>query len=77
MSDPKDLKLLVVTVATDETDGYQRFMKSCKHFNFNVKVSIYVYVCIQLVIIFNYSCSLTKFVFIIRWTLKHDNIHVT
>uniref|UniRef100_A0A7N6BZL3 Prolyl 4-hydroxylase alpha subunit domain-containing protein n=1 Tax=Anabas testudineus TaxID=64144 RepID=A0A7N6BZL3_ANATE len=31
-------KLLVVTVATKETDGFTRFMKSAKHFNYSVKV---------------------------------------
>ncbi|XP_026224637.1 procollagen-lysine,2-oxoglutarate 5-dioxygenase 1a [Anabas testudineus] len=34
---PED-KLLVVTVATKETDGFTRFMKSAKHFNYSVKV---------------------------------------
>ncbi|KAG7224293.1 hypothetical protein INR49_000536 [Caranx melampygus] len=31
-------KLLVVTVATQETDGFRRFLKSAKHFNYTVKV---------------------------------------
>ncbi|KAM7411025.1 hypothetical protein PAMA_021146 [Pampus argenteus] len=31
-------KLLVVTVATKETDGFKRFMRSAKHFNYTVKV---------------------------------------
>ncbi|XP_073435216.1 procollagen-lysine,2-oxoglutarate 5-dioxygenase 2 isoform X1 [Dendrobates tinctorius] len=31
-------KLLVVTVATRETDGFHRFMQSAKHFNYTVKV---------------------------------------
>uniref|UniRef100_A0A8C4HTS3 Procollagen-lysine,2-oxoglutarate 5-dioxygenase 1 n=1 Tax=Dicentrarchus labrax TaxID=13489 RepID=A0A8C4HTS3_DICLA len=31
-------KLLVVTVATKETDGFRRFMRSAKHFNYTVKV---------------------------------------
>uniref|UniRef100_A0A8C6UVK9 Procollagen-lysine,2-oxoglutarate 5-dioxygenase 1 n=1 Tax=Neogobius melanostomus TaxID=47308 RepID=A0A8C6UVK9_9GOBI len=31
-------KLLVVTVATKETDGFRRFMRSAKHFNYSVKV---------------------------------------
>uniref|UniRef100_A0A8C4HSB4 PLOD1-3-like GT domain-containing protein n=1 Tax=Dicentrarchus labrax TaxID=13489 RepID=A0A8C4HSB4_DICLA len=33
-----DEKLLVVTVATKETDGFRRFMRSAKHFNYTVKV---------------------------------------
>ncbi|XP_035512692.1 procollagen-lysine,2-oxoglutarate 5-dioxygenase 1 isoform X2 [Morone saxatilis] len=33
-----DEKLLVVTVATKETDGFRRFMQSAKHFNYTVKV---------------------------------------
>ncbi|XP_069581318.1 procollagen-lysine,2-oxoglutarate 5-dioxygenase 1 isoform X2 [Brachyistius frenatus] len=31
-------KLLVVTVATKETDGFRRFMRSAKHFNYTVQV---------------------------------------
>lgn len=31
-------KLLVLTVATQETDGFTRFMRSAKHFNYSVKV---------------------------------------
>ncbi|XP_020670889.3 procollagen-lysine,2-oxoglutarate 5-dioxygenase 2 isoform X1 [Pogona vitticeps] len=31
-------KLLVLTVATKETDGFHRFIKSAKHFNYIVKV---------------------------------------
>ncbi|XP_056306418.1 procollagen-lysine,2-oxoglutarate 5-dioxygenase 2 isoform X2 [Danio aesculapii] len=31
-------KLLVLTVATQETDGFLRFMQSANYFNFNVKV---------------------------------------
>uniref|UniRef100_A0A8D3CPC8 Procollagen-lysine,2-oxoglutarate 5-dioxygenase 1 n=1 Tax=Scophthalmus maximus TaxID=52904 RepID=A0A8D3CPC8_SCOMX len=31
-------KLLVVTVATKETDGFRRFLSSAKHFNYTVKV---------------------------------------
>ncbi|XP_029911050.1 procollagen-lysine,2-oxoglutarate 5-dioxygenase 1 isoform X2 [Myripristis murdjan] len=34
---PQD-KLLVVTVATKETDGFRRFLRSAKHFNYTVKV---------------------------------------
>ncbi|XP_056155330.1 procollagen-lysine,2-oxoglutarate 5-dioxygenase 2 isoform X2 [Lampris incognitus] len=34
---PKE-KLLVLTVATDETDGFFRFMQSANFFNYNVKV---------------------------------------
>ncbi|XP_071379537.1 procollagen-lysine,2-oxoglutarate 5-dioxygenase 1 isoform X2 [Centroberyx affinis] len=34
---PKE-KLLVVTVATKETDGFRRFMRSAKNFNYTVKV---------------------------------------
>lgn len=33
-------KLVVVTVATKETDGFRRFMKSAKHFNYTVKVGM-------------------------------------
>ena len=44
ISDAKDLKLVVVTVATEQTDGYKRFMKSCRLNNLDVKViSIYLY----------------------------------
>lgn len=32
-------KLLVVTVATKETDGFRRFLGSAKHFNYTVKVT--------------------------------------
>lgn len=31
-------KLLVLTVATEETDGFQRFMQSAQYFNYSVKV---------------------------------------
>lgn len=31
-------KLLVVTVATKESDGFRRFLRSAKHFNYTVKV---------------------------------------
>uniref|UniRef100_A0A8B9RBR6 Procollagen-lysine,2-oxoglutarate 5-dioxygenase 1 n=1 Tax=Astyanax mexicanus TaxID=7994 RepID=A0A8B9RBR6_ASTMX len=31
-------KLLVLTVATKETDGFKRFMRSAQHFNYTVKV---------------------------------------
>ncbi|KAM3932213.1 procollagen-lysine,2-oxoglutarate 5-dioxygenase 2 isoform 2-T2 [Leptodactylus fuscus] len=31
-------KLLVLSVATQETDGFHRFMQSAKHFNYTVKV---------------------------------------
>ncbi|KAJ8016418.1 hypothetical protein DPEC_G00007010 [Dallia pectoralis] len=31
-------KLLVLTVATKETDGFRRFMRSAQHFNYTVKV---------------------------------------
>ncbi|XP_061829196.2 procollagen-lysine,2-oxoglutarate 5-dioxygenase 1 isoform X2 [Nerophis lumbriciformis] len=34
----KEDKLLVVTVATKETDGFRRFLRSAKHFNYTVKV---------------------------------------
>ena len=33
-----DLKLVVVTVATKETDGFRRFMRSSKIYNIDVKV---------------------------------------
>ncbi|XP_065060867.1 procollagen-lysine,2-oxoglutarate 5-dioxygenase 1-like isoform X1 [Rhopilema esculentum] len=36
--DIKGLKLVVVTVATKETDGYKRFMRSCNLYGINVKV---------------------------------------
>lgn len=32
-------RLQVVTVATSETDGYTRFMRSAKHLNLEVEVS--------------------------------------
>lgn len=31
-------KLIVVTVATKETDGFRRFLRTAKHFNYTVKV---------------------------------------
>lgn len=31
-------KLLVLTVATKETDGFKRFMSSARHFNYTIKV---------------------------------------
>lgn len=34
----EELKLLALTVATDETDGYKRFMRSAKANNIDVKV---------------------------------------
>ncbi|XP_056868815.1 procollagen-lysine,2-oxoglutarate 5-dioxygenase 2 isoform X2 [Takifugu flavidus] len=34
---PKE-KLLVLTVATEETDGFQRFLQSARYFNYSVKV---------------------------------------
>ncbi|XP_029013204.1 procollagen-lysine,2-oxoglutarate 5-dioxygenase 1 [Betta splendens] len=34
----REERLLVVTVATKETDGFARFMRSAKHFNYTVKV---------------------------------------
>ena len=34
----EDLKLLVLTVATEATDGYERFMRSCRANNIDVKV---------------------------------------
>ncbi|XP_075705409.1 multifunctional procollagen lysine hydroxylase and glycosyltransferase LH3 [Rhinoderma darwinii] len=33
----KPEKLLVVTVATDTTEGYQRFLRTARHFNYTVK----------------------------------------
>ena len=36
---PDELRLLALTVATDETDGYKRFMKSAKANHIDVKVS--------------------------------------
>ncbi|KXJ12688.1 Procollagen-lysine,2-oxoglutarate 5-dioxygenase 3 [Exaiptasia diaphana] len=35
---PEDLELLVLTIATEETDGYKRFMRSCRHYNLSVRV---------------------------------------
>ena len=35
---PDELRLLALTVATDETDGYKRFMKSAKANHVDVKV---------------------------------------
>ena len=35
-----ELKLLAITVATDETDGYKRFMRSAKANNIDVKVAL-------------------------------------
>uniref|UniRef100_A0A8C6WI59 procollagen-lysine 5-dioxygenase n=1 Tax=Neogobius melanostomus TaxID=47308 RepID=A0A8C6WI59_9GOBI len=32
-------KLLVLTVATEETDGFRRFMQSANYFNYNVKLN--------------------------------------
>lgn len=31
-------KLLVLTVATEETDGFQRFLQSARYLNYSVKV---------------------------------------
>ncbi|XP_023134789.1 procollagen-lysine,2-oxoglutarate 5-dioxygenase 1 isoform X2 [Amphiprion ocellaris] len=31
-------KLLVVTIATKDTDGFRRFLRSAKHFNYTVKI---------------------------------------
>lgn len=31
--------LLVITVATEETDGYLRFMRTAQEFNYTVKVT--------------------------------------
>lgn len=31
-------KLLVLTVATEETDGFQRFLQSARYFNYSVEV---------------------------------------
>lgn len=31
-------KLLVLTVATKETDGFKRFIRSARHFNYTIKV---------------------------------------
>lgn len=35
-----DIRLQVVTVATRETDGYERFMRSAKMYDLNVEVMI-------------------------------------
>lgn len=34
------LRLKVVTIATNETDGYKRFMRSAKLFGIDVEVSV-------------------------------------
>ena len=34
-----NLRLKVVTIATNETDGYKRFMRSAKMFDLDVEVS--------------------------------------
>lgn len=31
--------LLVITVATEETDGFNRFMRTAREFNYTVKVA--------------------------------------
>lgn len=31
--------LLVITVATEETDGFHRFMRTAREFSYNVKVT--------------------------------------
>lgn len=33
-----DLRLQIVTIATEETDGYHRFMRSARLFDLNVEV---------------------------------------
>uniref|UniRef100_A0A8C1C2V8 Procollagen-lysine,2-oxoglutarate 5-dioxygenase 1 n=1 Tax=Cyprinus carpio carpio TaxID=630221 RepID=A0A8C1C2V8_CYPCA len=44
LSDPhrraamRDSHLLVLTVATQETDGFRRFLRSAKHFNYTIRV---------------------------------------
>lgn len=35
---PSTGKLLVLTVATKETDGFKRFMRSARYFNYTIKV---------------------------------------
>ena len=47
-----DDDLLVITVATDETDGFRRFMRSARKYNLNVTVG-YMSICIpcELVVI--------------------------
>ena len=44
----EEFRLLALTIATDETDGYKRFMRSAKANNIDVKVFV------------NYSCSYIK-----------------
>lgn len=39
-----ELRLQVVTVATSETDGYERFMRSARLFDLDVEVSFTVYI---------------------------------
>lgn len=38
-TDHEDLKLLGLTVATEETDGFKRFMRSADIFNLPIKVN--------------------------------------
>lgn len=33
-------KLLILTVATEETDGFHRFMQTANYFNYTVKVRL-------------------------------------
>jgi len=43
LDSPDDkLDLLLVTIATDPTDGYVRFMRSAEKYGYNVRVSIFV-----------------------------------
>jgi len=43
-----ELNLLAITVATDETDGYKRFMRSAKSNNIDVKVSLIIHTFIEI-----------------------------
>ena len=44
VADYEDLKLLGLTVATDETDGFKRFMRSADIFNIQIKVGYLVFI---------------------------------
>ena len=40
--DDDKLDLLLITIATDPTDGYVRFMRSAEKYGYNVRVIIFV-----------------------------------
>ena len=60
--------LLVLTVATKETDGFRRFLKSAKHFNYTIKVGALHEVPLLLSShesLFVYALEWNKFMFIV------------